>query len=316
MKQKEDILQEELRKIHESRESQMMRRWAIFVLIGSRLQMMRNVLEEDHWHRNDYIRRTHAAKVIQRAWRKYNSGVQAAREETAMAILNRSIKSYVVRRKERLIRQDADLLRNFFLDVYNSSRIMHVIQTFRYSVIKAQNFSINWIAVRHSRLILLLKQWNKHEGDWRFLKLRHLREEEEKKSGKKKTFSTASKKKVAKDADQPVLIEIPEHIKKQVLVEAFIKRRKAYRASMTDYLKKVENFKSHKMDRMRYLKAKASLSAGKMINQAELDELSAKEPIRPWFAPLCTIPDLYAQMQKAYDLAVAESKNSVASEKH
>jgi hypothetical protein len=119
------------------------------------------------------VRETQAAIKIQKHWRRYQEKKKKEKTRKAFAVLNRLnlcnfrvFKKYISLRRKLQYHRGADIVRGFFHDLHDVSRLIKVIKRFRFSVIQAQRISKRYVLIFNAQVALILMQWGRLEAFW------------------------------------------------------------------------------------------------------------------------------------------------------
>ncbi|KAJ3048228.1 hypothetical protein HK102_012742, partial [Quaeritorhiza haematococci] len=108
----------------------------------------------------------HAARVIQRQWRRYRQKIEDERRRRALMVISRIFAGYVHRRRVIAQHRAGNTIRQFFKDVHDVSKLMRIVKKYRFEVVKAQTFSRSWLAIHRARLHALSLYWDTFEPKW------------------------------------------------------------------------------------------------------------------------------------------------------
>ena len=125
------MLEKELRKQRELREAGYLKKWAFVIVLGSRLQNIKQTLDDEHKRKHTLYLRNRAARIIQKKWKKHQAKLREARVRHSLRVIGKVFRVYVARRRERKKLEAADILREFFKEVHDCSRLFKVIKKYR-----------------------------------------------------------------------------------------------------------------------------------------------------------------------------------------
>ncbi|KND04923.1 uncharacterized protein SPPG_00614 [Spizellomyces punctatus DAOM BR117] len=234
------------------------KKWFILTAVASRMTIMRIVLETERKRRAELLVKVHAARVIQKAYRKYKQAQYERNKRLALAKIAVVFHKFIRRRREVQKHRASNTIRQFFRDVYDVSRLMKVVKKYRFSVVKAQHYVIGWHAIRNAQVDVICKYWEKLEPLWWSLrkvhggggtplagarKLGSSTELDDKKVKGKKGRTKARKD----DNTDKVPLRIADNTKRAVILEDLIKRRYQHRKQLAQYVQDLGAFNaSHK----------------------------------------------------------------------
>ncbi|KAJ3152532.1 hypothetical protein HDU89_001223 [Geranomyces variabilis] len=256
LQKKQDVMEQMKKKEKEQmgRAQALQRKWFVLTAVASRMTLIRIVLETERERRALNLLRLHAARVIQRAYRKHLRRREEARRMQALAKISVVFRRYVARRRENQKHLASDAIRQFFRDVYDVSRLMKVVKKYRFSVVKAQGYVLHWHEMRNAQLRVLSKYWDKLEPLWwnqrkggaAGVKKTGSNADLDEKKDKLKTKKARGKLK-KDDAVEKVPLKMTPVIKRNILLTDLIIRRKEYRARIATWEQDVMAYNaSHK----------------------------------------------------------------------
>ncbi|KAJ3129291.1 hypothetical protein HK098_001989 [Nowakowskiella sp. JEL0407] len=189
LRKKEDTVEQGKKKEKEEmgRAQTLQRKWFIVVVIASRLQFIRNILEEVHSKKQIYMKQNRSSFVIQKAWKRYKLVTYQEKVKWALAKISRVFRNYVYRRREQKKHESSNTIRQFFRDVHDVSKLMKIVKKYRFSgnfslpfsktkplmtnvssslVIKAQTYLRTFLEIRDAQIQVIIKYWDKVEPLW------------------------------------------------------------------------------------------------------------------------------------------------------
>ncbi|KAJ3221924.1 hypothetical protein HK099_002957 [Clydaea vesicula] len=206
------------------------KKWFIAITLASKLNAIRDFLILRHQEREISLLETHSAIIIQKAWKKYKAAIQYEKVKTSLAIISRVFHKYIIYRREEEKHKASNLIRQFFRDVHDVSKLMKIVKKYRFSVVKAQQISRAFLNARNMRTLCICKHWESLVPQWWNLRKPNAISDDTSKKKKDKNQKPGKEKEKVK-----VIVEVPEHIKLQVIKEDYVERRKAYRKAMREY---------------------------------------------------------------------------------
>lgn len=148
------------------------RKYALIVLLGSRLFLISHLLHAHHVRSLERLRQSHAARVIQRQVRIWSTRRAEVRREAAMDALAVHLGKVIRQRRLRHLNDAADIIRDFLQEAKESSRLLEVIRQWRSKVLLGQRLIRHHLAWMHASRELLQLQWERYEPLWWDRKLR------------------------------------------------------------------------------------------------------------------------------------------------
>ncbi|KAI9206882.1 uncharacterized protein BJ171DRAFT_641684 [Polychytrium aggregatum] len=293
------------------------KKWFIIVALASRVRMIQKLLEQTHKRTAASQLQNHAARVIQRAYRKYKRAAAEERQRAALQTIQRVFHSYVQRRREVIKNNAANLIRTFFKEVYDTSKLMKVVKKYRFSVIRAQRYARSYITILRAELELCVMQWDHFEAQWWTQRKGSMHKTAsvasiDEKAGKSKKRGKKGKKDDSADKggnDKVSMLRCPDPIKIRLIRESLLQRRKEHRQQLGEYEDQLAKFNA---DRRKRLKPMFSRAPGK-TNVPDPDM-----PKRPFFKAsvlvLLSRDDLFALMEKGFVESTTSKLSSMPSE--
>ncbi|KAI8815146.1 hypothetical protein BJ742DRAFT_765539 [Cladochytrium replicatum] len=318
MQKKEDVSEKGKKREKEEmgRAETLQRKWFIIVVVASRLHKIRTLLEDSHTKRMAYLRQYRACVVIQRAWRKYKEAVYKERVRTALEKISKIFHVYVRKRREGSRHKSSNIIRQFFRDIHDVSKLMKIVKKYRFSVIKAQKYCRNWSEVRNGQIQILCRYWDKVEPMWwanrkggsngdnnaggqplaavkRGTASESTAALDAKTNGKGKKQApqpnARSKKREEQEREKMAFLKVSETIKLSVIKDDLLRRRREHRKALMKYSERL--FK-YEQQRKSYFHKE--------------NEDSDTLPKRPFFKVFPPLPDMLALIEKGF----LESANS------
>eukprot|EP00002_Diphylleia_rotans_P011064 TRINITY_DN2196_c0_g1_i10.p1 TRINITY_DN2196_c0_g1~~TRINITY_DN2196_c0_g1_i10.p1 ORF type:complete len:510 (-),score=94.72 TRINITY_DN2196_c0_g1_i10:860-2389(-) len=148
IRKEREAVEQEFRELQE-------RRWAWLSVLGSRIQMLRLVIQTSREHRHAFLTATNAARVIQRYWRGYVMRTILKRIRWSKYTLERYLIKYASRTRMRKKIRAANLIYRFLKDNEELSALARTIRRFRFSVGAIQTFWRSQLAIIHAQIELL-----------------------------------------------------------------------------------------------------------------------------------------------------------------
>ncbi|KAJ3067271.1 hypothetical protein HDU98_009535 [Podochytrium sp. JEL0797] len=142
------------------------KKWFILVSVAARIGYIQRTVEENRARNYKTIRENHAARIIQRAYRSYMFKKREQRKRDALRTISTVFHFYVLQRRMEAKYLAADKIRQFFKEVFDVSKLMKVVQKYRFSVLMAQRYVKSHLAIRSAQVTVLCKYWDKHESEW------------------------------------------------------------------------------------------------------------------------------------------------------
>ncbi|KAJ3054894.1 hypothetical protein HK097_000470 [Rhizophlyctis rosea] len=294
------------------------KKWFILTVVASRLGMFKAVLDELHARKRNNMIINHAARVIQKAYRRYKQKEYEEKQRRALMQIAGAFKIYVHRRRQRAKHNASNTIRQFFKEVHDVSKLMKIVKKYRFSVVKAQGYVRSFHIIRDAQVQVISMAWSKAESEWWANRKRggaafaggmkkaaskdDLEDKKEKKGkkgkGKKKEDSVVA----------GVALKVPEHIKSTIILEDLIRRRKAHRAEVTKYAERLEAYNAAKKKRLVVPTIhRLGGDAGKE-KSGEGDDSEAGPPKWPLFKLIPPPPDMYALIEKGFLESMASGK--------
>ncbi|KAJ3187575.1 hypothetical protein HK101_009354 [Irineochytrium annulatum] len=282
----------------------MQKKWFIVVASLSRVLQVAKTVEESQIRQERIRERNHAATVIQKGWRDYSTRKLEYRKRQAMEIIAKVFSTYVRKRRIILKNKAADIIRQFFKEVHDVSKLMKIVKKYRFSVIKAQILSRSFLAVRNAQVTVICKLWDKLENGWWAQRKLHSEKntnasnmsiEEKVKTPKSKKKGKKGKDDDKEKASERTAIKVSDATKIAVVLEDLIIRRRAYRQALQDHKEVVTKWNTeHRHIRLLLsnIKPKAGDSA----------------PKKPVFKLLPAQPEMYALIEKGFMQFVETSR--------
>ena len=106
-------------------------KWLLLSVLGSRQYVMEKALHEYHLQANENRVRSEAAIVIQKQWREYRASKMTANAKLSLKTITRFIFPRVIRRRMVKRHEAADIIKQYFLEIHDVSRLMKVVKRFR-----------------------------------------------------------------------------------------------------------------------------------------------------------------------------------------
>ncbi|KAI9102710.1 hypothetical protein DFS34DRAFT_674109 [Phlyctochytrium arcticum] len=283
LRQKRNIVEQAKRRDKDQmgRAEALQRKWFILTVVASRMTIMKLGLETDRQRRAEYLVKVRAARVIQKAYRRFKTAQYEHKKRLALAKIAVSFHKFIRRRREVRKHNASNDIRQFFRDVYDVSRLMKVVKKYRFSVVKAQMYVRSWNAIREAQVDVLCKYWEKLEPHWwsqrkggRVSSAAELDDKKEKSKGKKGKAKTRKEEIVT----EKVPLRVTDATKRSVIVADLIIRRRQHRLQLAQYVKDLSSFN-------------ASHKTGKA---------ESGPPRRPIFKLLPAQPDMLSLIEKGF----------------
>ncbi|KAJ3285562.1 hypothetical protein HDU79_007243 [Rhizoclosmatium sp. JEL0117] len=300
---------------HQNREENgksqiMQKRWFLIISVAARIGYIARTVEENRSKNHKTVQTNHAARVIQRKWRVHNLRQQELRKQHALAKIAVVFHDYLIRRRIVAKYRAADTIRQFFKDVHDVSKLMKVVQKYRFSVVLAQRLSKSFLAIRHAQIEVLCKYWDKLEGTWWGQRKLHggagagSRESlDGEKGGKSKSKKKGKKNKDENkdgdrgDRDKGPTMKVSFEIKLDVITEDLLIRKKQFRKLLAGYR---EQLAKYQLELKRAPVKKTLFSGIKQNAAASKAEDDKNAPKRPVFKLLPPVQDMYAVIEKGF----------------
>ncbi|KAL2914347.1 hypothetical protein HK105_206119 [Polyrhizophydium stewartii] len=203
-------------------------KWFIIVVVATRVQMAKSLLQEENARRLGNLQRYHAALVLQRSYRAWKEAKIQKLRRSALRIISRAFRRFYPKWRQNRIRKSANIIQSFFKEVYDVSKLLKIVKRYRLSVITAQRHSRAFLQIRNAQLNAMSLYWDKLEGLWWSQRNKTSQADLEDKKAKKK------KKSKKDDAADKITVKIPEEIKQRVLLENLLARRKLHRKALEE----------------------------------------------------------------------------------
>ncbi|KAJ3016693.1 UNVERIFIED_CONTAM: hypothetical protein HDU68_012086 [Siphonaria sp. JEL0065] len=285
------------------------KKWFLIISVAARIGYIQRVVEESRIKNARIVRENHAARVIQKRWSIYIRKCHELRKQQALATIAVVFHYYVLKRRMIAKYFAADKIRQFFKEVHDVSKLMKVVQKYRFSVVLAQRLSKGFLAVRRAQVIVLLKYWEKLESAWWTQRKLHggvggsnnsLDGEKSGKSKSKKKNKKSSKEeeKDRKDSEKAPALKVTDSTKIQVITEDLLSRKKQYRKALQLHQDQLAKY----LAELKKAPIKKSLFSGikpKADTKPEDDKNAPKKPI---FKLLPTVQEMYQIIEKGFML--------------
>ncbi|KAJ3035225.1 hypothetical protein HDV00_004133 [Rhizophlyctis rosea] len=314
LRRKDETAGQSLRKEKEEmgRAAMMQRKWFILTVVASRLGMFKHVLDDVRARRRVCAINNHAARVIQKAYRRYKRRQDDEKQRKALMQIAGVFKIYVHRRRQRAKHNASNCIRQFFKEVHDVSKLMKIVKKYRYSVVKAQGYVRNFHDIRNAQVVAIGKAWDRAEPEWWMhrkrggggggagagMKKAMSREDVEEKKEKKGKKGKGKKKEDSVTTGMG--LKVPENIKMSIILEDLIVRRKAHRVDLANFVDKLNAYNASKKKRLVVPTIhRMGEDAGK-DKGADGDEADGGPPRRPIFKLIPPSQDLFALIEKGF----------------
>ncbi|KAJ3332667.1 Coiled-coil domain-containing protein 77 [Blyttiomyces sp. JEL0837] len=259
---------------------------------------------DSHIKRWKYIRYNQAAVLIQRGWKAYSSRLLEEKKRNAMIVIGSAFRVYVHRRREKLKHKSADIVRQFFKEVHDCSKLMKVVKKYRFSVIKAQGMCRAYLNIRNSQVTLICKYWDKLESGWWAQRKLHgggdkngsnVSLDEKVKSAKKKKVKKAKEEDKEKAAEKIPPIRVSDATKIAIVLEDLLARKQAYRKLLVEYRDQLARWN---LDQKQKFQPKRVLLSG--LKKSDKGEDDKGAPKKPHFKVLPSVAEMNALIEKGF----------------
>ncbi|KAJ3216974.1 hypothetical protein HDU67_008703 [Dinochytrium kinnereticum] len=230
---------EEMNKFHANH-----KKWFVLVAAFARVSYIERTLNESHLRKEYDLQQNAAARSIQRCWKNYKRKQYEKKKTLAFSKIAKVFHIYVHRRRQSLKNKSADKIRQFFKEVHDVAKLLKIVKKYRFSVVKAQMMSRNFLEIRRAQVTLLCKYWDKHENGW-WAHRKHANTDKmasnaslDEKVAKPKAKKKGKKQQKDDDKDknsEKTYIKISDSTKIRIVLEDLIIRRRAYRATLSEY---------------------------------------------------------------------------------
>lgn len=141
------------------------RLWVEVVATVRRTQRFAKFLNDYRQFRKAWNLRRDAVIRIQGMYRRFRRRREMRKARDAMEVLVRNLRLYVFRRRRRIKRESADLIKRVLLDIHNTSVSVRLVRVFVFRVTQIQRIWRTQLALKRARLELLCRQWDRIEGE-------------------------------------------------------------------------------------------------------------------------------------------------------
>ncbi|KAI8618986.1 hypothetical protein BC830DRAFT_1106287 [Chytriomyces sp. MP71] len=307
---KESLLEQgKRREKEENGKSQIsQKKWFIVVATAARIGYIQRTLEENRARNQKKIRGGHAARVIQKCWRQYARRKAEIRKQEALKTISTVFHYYLLRRRMEAKFYAADIIRQFFKEVHDVSKLMKVVQKYRFSVIGAQRLVRSHLEIRRAQVTAISKYWDKMEGAWWTQRKLHggvggstgsvdgekaKTSKQTKKKGKKSKDEDKDKDKG--DKERGPALKVNEAIKITVITEDLLTRQQQFRKIKALYQEQLEKY----LAELKKAPVKRTLFSGiKAKNEKPEDDKNA--PKKPLFKLLPSVAEMFQIIEKGF----------------
>ncbi|KAJ3027296.1 UNVERIFIED_CONTAM: hypothetical protein HDU68_004083 [Siphonaria sp. JEL0065] len=282
------------------------KKWFLIISVAARIGYIQRVVEESRIKNTRIVRENHAARVIQKRWSIYIRKCHELRKQQALVTIAVVFHYYVLKRRMIAKYLAADKIRQFFKEVHDVSKLMKVVQKYRFSVVLAQRLSKGFLAVRRAQVIVLFKYWEKLESAWWTQRKLHggaggsNNSLDGEKSGKSKKNKKSSKddEKDRKDAEKAPALKVTDSTKIQVITEDLLVRKKQYRKALQLHQEQLAKYQAE----LKKAPIKKSLFSGIKPKADTKPEDDKNVPKKPIFKLLPTVQEMYQIIEKGFML--------------
>ncbi|KAJ3249422.1 hypothetical protein HDU78_003208 [Chytriomyces hyalinus] len=285
------------------------KKWFIVIATAARVGYIQRIVEENRLKNMKKLTEGHSARVIQKHWRKYAHRKAELRKQEALEKIGQVFHFYILRRRMEAKYLAADKIRQFFKDVHDVSKLMKVVQKYRFSVIGAQRIVRRKLEIRNAQVAVLLKYWDKLEPTWWAQRKMHggtagstgsldgekaKNGKPSKKKGKKPKEDEKDKEKG--DKEKGPVLKVSEAVRVNLVTEDLLVRKKAFRKTQDAHREQMAKYAAD----LKKVPAKRTLFTGIKAKVEAKPEEDKNAPKKPVFKLLPSVPDMYQIINKGF----------------